>query len=300
LLTLNGKPIEGSMTINEINPGRRNMLIGASAGMVAIAAPVAAAAQASLPASRIGAGELAGKRALVTGASRGIGTGIALELASRGADVAITYLRSTEKAAAVVRQIRAMGCRATAIQADSGDPAAVQRSISETVAYLGGLDILANNVGISRSGALEDMSLADIQDVLNVNARSAVLASQAAIPHLKAGGRIITTGSCLAERVPYPGLTVYSMSKSALLAFTRGLARELGPRDITVNLVQPGPIDTDQNPADGDWAEPNRRMTSLGRYGKPADIAAAVAYLAGPAAQFMTGSVVTVDAGFNA
>ncbi|WP_245648759.1 SDR family NAD(P)-dependent oxidoreductase [Sphingomonas sanxanigenens] len=288
------------MAINEIDIGRRSMLIGASAGMAAIAAPAAALTPAPQSTDRPEHGALAGKRALVTGASRGIGTGIALELAARGADVAITYLRSTDKAAAVVEQIRAMGRRATAIQADSGDPAAVKRSIAQTVAYLGGLDILANNVGISRSGPLEDMRFTDIEDLMNVNARAAVLASQAAIPHLKAGGRIITTGSCLAERVPYPGLTVYSMSKSALLAFTRGLARELGPRNITVNLVQPGPIDTDQNPADGDWAEPNRRMTALGRYGKPADIAAAVAYLASPAAQFMTGSVVTVDAGFNA
>ena len=143
-------------------------------------------------------------------------------------------------------------------------------------------------------------SFTDIDDLLSVNSRAAVLASQAAIPHLRDGARIITIGSCLAERVPYPNLTVYSMSKSALLAFTRGLARELGPRNITVNLIQPGPIDTDQNPADGDWAEANTRLTALGRYGNPADIAAAVTFLASPAAQFMTGSVMTVDAGFNA
>lgn len=288
------------MTINTVDKSRRNMLIGASMGVAAIAAPVAALAQATRPENQAGQGDLAGRRALVTGASRGIGAGIALELAERGADVAITFIRSTDKAADIVRQIEAKGRRAIAIQADSGDPAAVRRSVEETVGYLGGLDILVNNVGISRSGPLEEMELAVIDDVLHVNARSAVLAAQAAIPHLNEGGRIITIGSCLAERVPYPGLTVYSMSKSALLAFTRGLARELGPRDITVNLVQPGPIDTDQNPADGDWAEPNRRLTALGRYGNPADIAAAVAYLASPAAHFMTGSVVTVDAGFNA
>lgn len=287
------------MTINTIDKSRRNMLLGASVGMAAIVAPVAAMAQATQTENQ-GQGDLAGKLALVTGASRGIGAGIALELAERGADVAITYIRSTDKAAEIVRQIEAKGRRAIAIQADSGDPAAVRRSVDETVAYLGGIDILVNNVGISRSGPLEEMELSVIDDVLHVNARSAVLAAQAAIPHLQQGGRIITTGSCLAERVPYPGLTVYSMSKSALLAFTRGLARELGPRDITVNLVQPGPIDTDQNPADGDWAEPNRRLTALGRYGNPADIGAAVAYLASPAAHFMTGSVVTVDAGFNA
>lgn len=284
----------------DISTTRRNLVVGTSFGAAAITASSVALAQAMRSEERPGSGDLAGKRALVTGASRGIGAGIALELAERGADVVITYLRSTDKAAAVVRAIQAKGRRAAAIQADSGDPAAVKRSVDETVALLGGLEILVNNVGISRSGPLEDMSFADIEDVLNVNARSAVLASQAAIPHLGKGSRIITTGSCLAERVPYPNLTVYSMSKSALLAFTRGLARELGPRDITVNLVQPGPIDTDQNPADGEWAEPNRRLTALGRYGKPADIAAAVAYLASPAAHFMTGAAVTVDAGFNA
>jgi NAD(P)-dependent dehydrogenase (short-subunit alcohol dehydrogenase family) len=279
---------------------RRNIVLGASAGVAALAASTAATAEATRQPRRSAAGDLAGKRVLVTGASRGIGAGIALELADRGADVVITYIRSTEKAAAVVRAIEAKGRRALAVQADSGDPAAVRRSIKETVATLGGLDILVNNVGVSRSGPLADMPFAEIEEVLNVNARAAVLASQAAIPHLQQGGRIITIGSCLAERVPYPGLTVYSMSKSALLAFTRGLARELGPRDITVNLIQPGPIDTDQNPANGDWAEPNRRLTALGRYGAPADIAAAVAFLASPAAQFVTGSAMTVDAGFNA
>ncbi len=289
------------MASNEgINTTRRRMLIAATAGAGAITASSSAGAQDAGRVRGAAGGDLAGKRVLVTGASRGIGAGIALELAARGADVAITYLRSTEKAAAVVRRIEAGGRRAIAIQADSGDPAAVKRSVDDTIRRLGGIDILVNNVGVSRSGPLEDMPLAVIDEVLNVNARSAVLAAQAAIPHLPAGGRIITIGSCLAERVPYPGLTVYSMSKSALLAFTRGLARELGPRNITVNLVQPGPIDTDQNPADGDWGEPNRRLTALGRYGKPADIAASVAFLASPAAQFMTGSAVTVDAGFNA
>ncbi|MDF3125217.1 3-oxoacyl-ACP reductase family protein [Rheinheimera sp. 1928-s] len=282
---------------------RRSFVLGATAGIAAIAASSIGATQAAAAeqkATESRTQDLAGKRALVTGASRGIGAGIALELADRGADVVITYIRSTDKAAEIVKMIEAKGRRALAVQADSGDPAAVKRSVEETVKKLGGLDILVNNVGIARSGPLVTMSFADIQDLMNVNARSAVLASQAAIPYLKKGGRIITTGSCLAERVPYPELTVYSMSKSALLAFTRGLARELGPQDITVNLVQPGPIDTDQNPADGDWAESNRRLTSLGRYGKPADVAAVVAFLASPAAHFMTGSVVTVDAGFNA
>lgn len=276
---------------------RRNILIGAATATAAIATSTAARAQSTRVAANT---DLTGMRALVTGASRGIGAGIALALADKGADVVITYLKSHEKAAEVVKTIEAKGRRAVSVQADSGDPAAVSRSVEETVRSLGGIDILVNNVGISRSAPLAEMSFTDIQDLLNVNARSAVLASQAAIPHLREGGRIITIGSCLAERVPYPNLTVYSMSKSALLAFNRGLARELGPQGITVNLVQPGPIDTDQNPADGAWAEPNRRLTSLGRYGVAADIAAAVTFLASPAASFATGSVMTVDAGFNA
>lgn len=280
---------------------RRKALIGAAASVAAIAvSSTAAASQAGQSAEVRPAQELAGKRALVTGASRGIGAGIALALADKGADVVITYLNSPEKAAEVVQAIEAKGRRALALRADSADPAAVKRSIEETVKRLGGLDILVNNVGISRDGTFAEMSLTDIDALFNVNARAAVLASQAAIPHLKKGGRIVTVGSCVAERVPFPGLTVYSMTKSALLAFTRGLARELGPQDITVNLVQPGPIDTDQNPADGAWADINRSLTSLGRYGTPADVAAAVTFLASPAAGFMTGSVVTIDAGFNA
>ncbi|WP_404334545.1 3-oxoacyl-ACP reductase family protein [Sphingomonas sp. MMS12-HWE2-04] len=244
--------------------------------------------------------DLVGKRALVTGASRGIGAGIALELAARGADVAITYERSADKAAAVVRAIEAKGRRGVAIQADSADPEAVKRSVAEAVAALGGLDILVNNAGIARYGTVEEMSLADLDALLNVNVRGVVLASSAAIPHLGEGASIITIGSCLAESVPFGGSTAYSMTKSALLAFNRGLSRELGPRGITANLVQPGPIDTDMNPADGENAEAIRGLTSLGRYGAPQDIAAAVAFLAGPGARFVTGSVLTVDGGANA
>lgn len=287
---------------SKVGISKRSVMLGAVTGIAALAAPAfsATTAEKRLPGPEEAFEVLHGKRALVTGASRGIGAGIALAPAARGADVVITYLQSTDKAAAVVKAIEQKSRRGFAIQADSGDPAAVRRSVAETVQRLGGLDILVNNVGISRSGPLEKMDVNAINDVLNVNTRAAVLASQAAISHLTSGGRIITIGSCLAERVPYPGLTVYSMSKSALLAFTRGLARELGPRNITVNLIQPGPIDTDQNPSNGDWADGNRRLTALGRYGNPADIGAAVTFLASPVAQFMTGSVVTVDAGFNA
>lgn len=244
--------------------------------------------------------ELAGKRALVTGASRGIGAAIALALADRGADVAITYERSAERAADIVRAIEAKGRRAIAIQADSADASAVKRSVDDAAERLGGLDILVNNAGIARGGPVAEMSLADIDAILDVNVRSVVLASQAAIPHLTEGGRIISIGSCLGERVPFPGVTVYSMSKSALLSFTRGLARELGPRGVTVNLVQPGSTDTDMNPADGEQSEMQRAMTALGHYGKPEDIAAAVAFLASPAARQITGTTITVDGGANA
>ncbi|GJE50238.1 Cyclic-di-GMP-binding biofilm dispersal mediator protein [Methylobacterium tardum] len=244
--------------------------------------------------------ELAGKRALVTGASRGIGAAIALALADQGADVAITYERSADRAADIVRAIEAKGRRAIAIQADSADASAVKRSVDDAAERLGGLDILVNNAGIARGGPVAEMSLADIDAILDVNVRSVVLASQAAIPRLSEGGRIISIGSCLGERVPFPGVTVYSMSKSALLSFTRGLARELGPRGVTVNLVQPGSTDTDMNPADGEQSEMQRAMTALGHYGKPEDIAAAVAFLASPAARQITGTTITVDGGANA
>jgi len=244
--------------------------------------------------------ELIGKRALVTGGSRGIGAAIALALADKGADIAITYERSADRAADVVRAIEGKGRKALAIQADSADPAAVKRSVDEAAKALGGLDILVNNAGIARFGAFVDLSLEDIDALLNVNVRSAVLATQAAIPHLGQGGRIVTIGSNAAERAPFGGIAAYSMTKAALKGLTRHLARELGPQGITVNLVQPGPTDTDMNPADGELAGTVRGLTSLDRYGAPAEIASAVAYLASRDAGFMTGSVVTVDGGYNA
>jgi len=245
--------------------------------------------------------ELKGRRALVTGGSRGIGASIAVALAENGADVAVTYHQSPERAAEVVRAIEGKGRRAVAIRADSADPAAVQRSVDEAAKALGGLDILVNNVGIARMGKFVDLSLADIDAILDTNVRATVLASQAAIPHLERDGRIITIGSNAAERAPFPGLAVYALSKSAMLGFTRHLARELGPEGITVNLVQPGPTDTEMNPANGgELADMNRRLTPLNRYASPDEIAAAVTFLASKAASYMTGSVVTVDGGNNA
>ncbi|MBY5784531.1 SDR family oxidoreductase [Rhizobium leguminosarum] len=243
--------------------------------------------------------ELAGKRALVTGGSRGIGAAIALALADKGADVAITYERSADRAAEVVRAIERKGRKALAIQADSADPAAVKRSVDEAAQALGGLDILVNNAAIALYGAIADVSVEQIDALLDVNVRSPLLASQAAIPYLQAGGRVITIGSVGAERIVGDTGTVYFMTKSALHSFTRGLARELGSRDITVNLVQPGSTDTDMNPANGDFADFQRALIPLGRYGEPEDVAAAVAFLASPAARHITGTILTVDGGLN-
>ncbi|MBY5626319.1 SDR family NAD(P)-dependent oxidoreductase [Rhizobium leguminosarum] len=243
--------------------------------------------------------ELAGKRALVTGGSRGIGAAIALALADKGADVAITYERSADRAAEVVQAIERKGRKALAIQADSADPAAVKRSVDEAAQALGGLDILVNNAAIALYGAIADVSVEQIDALLDVNVRSPLLASQAAIPYLQAGGRVITIGSVGAERIVGDTGTVYYMTKSALHSFTRGLARELGSRDITVNLVQPGSTDTDMNPANGDFADFQRALIPLGRYGEPEDVAAAVAFLASPAAKHITGTILTVDGGLN-
>lgn len=244
--------------------------------------------------------ELLGKRALVNGGSRGIGAAIAIALAAKGADVAFTYQRSADRAASVVQAIEVTGRHGLSIQADSADPDAIRRAVGQTVDTLGGLDILVNSAGVGTAGMTADLALADLQAMLDVNVRAPFLFAQAAIPHLSSGGRIISIGSSLAERVPFPGVTAYAMSKSALLSFTRGLSRELGPQGITVNLVLPGSTDTDMNPANGENADYQRSLTSLGRFGEPREVASAVAFLAGPGAALITGAVLSVDAGFNA
>jgi 3-oxoacyl-[acyl-carrier protein] reductase len=238
--------------------------------------------------------------ALVTGGSRGIGAAIALVLAENGADVAITYQNSVERADSVVSSIETLGRRGLAVQADSADPDAIKRAVNETVEKLGGLDILVNSAAIGLAGPLADLDLVKFQTMMDVNVRGPVAFAQAAIPHLPKGGRIISIGSGLGDRVAFPGVTAYAMTKSALLSFTRGLSRELGPQGITVNLVSPGSTDTEANPADGESADFQRSLSSVGRFAEPREIAHVVAFIASPAANMVNGSVVSVDGGANA
>ena len=243
--------------------------------------------------------KLAGKTALVTGGSRGIGAATALRLAQDGADVALTYERARDKAEAVAGQIRALGRKAIVLQADSADPAALTAAVDRAAAELGGLDILVNNAGIWHYGEVGSWGLDEIDKVLAVNVRAVIVASQAAAKHLPDGGRIITTGSCLAERVMGPGIALYAMSKAALIGFTKALARDLGPRGITVNVVHPGSTDTDMNPADGDHAEAQRLRMAIPRFGKAEDIAGLIAYLASEEGRFITGAGIAIDGGVN-
>jgi NAD(P)-dependent dehydrogenase (short-subunit alcohol dehydrogenase family) len=243
---------------------------------------------------------LSGKRALVTGASRGIGAAIARRLAADGADVAVTYEKSADKAEALANELRALGRKAVAIQADAGSTAGAKAAIDGAVAGLGGIDILVNNAGVARMGDFADQPIEDIDALLNVNVRGVFLTTQAALKHIPDGGRIITIGSNVGTRVPFAGITVYSASKSALESFNRGLARELGPRAITVNLVRPGPTDTDMNPAEGPLSAMVLPSVPVGRYGRPDEVAAAVAFLAGPEAAYITGDGIFVDGGANA
>ncbi|WP_101947317.1 3-oxoacyl-ACP reductase family protein [Mycobacterium sp. 3519A] len=243
---------------------------------------------------------LAGRRALVTGGSRGIGAEIVRRLAADGAAVAFTYGASAEHAEKLVAQVAEAGGTAVAIQADSTDAAQVAKSVDDAVAELGGLDILVNNAGVAAVGEAETFPLEEFDRLVAVNIRAVFVAIQNAVPHLGDGGRIINIGSINADRVPVGGLSVYAMTKGAVASLTLGLARELGPRGITINNVQPGPIATDMNPEDGGFADWARPMTAVGRYGSTGDIAGVVAFLAGPQGSFVTGANWNVDGGFTA
>jgi 3-oxoacyl-[acyl-carrier protein] reductase len=244
--------------------------------------------------------QLEGKVALVTGGSRGIGAAIAKRLARDGAQVAITYTKGADAAAAVVASIEGAGGKAIAIQADAADAAAVKAAVEKTVAGFGGLDVLVNNAGTAIPTKFEDATVEDLDRVIDINVRGVFYATQAALKHLRQGGRIINIGSCVGERMMTPGLVAYAATKGAVKMFTQGLAREVGDRAITVNNVQPGPIDTELNPAAGDWAAPQKANTALNRYGSVDDIAAMVAFVAGPEAGYITGASLTVDGGTNA
>lgn len=244
-------------------------------------------------------GDLAGATALVTGGSRGIGAAIATRLARDGAAVALTYATSPDAADHVVAEITAGGGRAIAIRADNADPDEVRAAVSTTADTFGGLDILVNNAGGGRSAPIDEMSLEDFDRVFAVNVRGVFVAIREAVEHLPAGGRIITIGSVFADRHPVPGFSGYVAAKAALAGLTRGVARDLAPRGITVNIVQPGAIDTDANPADGPLSGTMLAATALHRYGTGHEIAGLVAYLAGPEAGFVTGATLTADGGYT-
>ena len=240
------------------------------------------------------------KVALVTGGSRGIGAAIAKRLAKDGASVAITYAKDANAAIAVMKAIEGNGGKALAIHADAADVEAVKAAVEKTVETFGRLDVLVNNAGTAIPKTFEETTLEEMNRVIDVNVRGVFIATQAALKHMKSGGRIISIGSAVGERVAAPGLVPYAGTKGAVKMFTQALAREIGNRGITVNNVQPGPIDTELNPASGDWAVPQKAATALDRYGNVDEIAAMVAFVAGPESSYITGSNLTVDGGMNA
>ncbi|MGW7535209.1 SDR family NAD(P)-dependent oxidoreductase [Amycolatopsis sp. NPDC054798] len=243
---------------------------------------------------------LDGKVALVTGGSRGIGAATATRLAEAGADVVLTYAVNAEQAAEVVDRIKALGRRALAVRADNADAAAVEAAVEAAVAEFGRLDVLVNNAGVGFVGPLQQTGMDDVDRVLAVNVRGVLAATKAAAAHLGEGGRVITIGSCVTDRVPGPGMVLYAVSKSAMVGLTKALARELAPNGVTVNLVHPGPTDTEMNPADGPYAADQASMTAAGRYGNPAEVADAVAFLASPDSAYITAATLSVDGGHAA
>jgi len=244
--------------------------------------------------------KLEGKIALITGGSRGIGAAIAKRLAADGASVAITYAKDANGASSVVKEIEGAGGKAIAVQADARDTKAVGDAVEKIVGTLGRLDVLVNCAGTAIPKTFEETTLEEMDRVIDINIRGTFATTHAALKHMNDGGRIIMIGSCVGERMVTPGLVPYSATKGAIKMFTQGLSREVGSRGITVNNVQPGPIDTDLNPATGDWATPQKAMTALKRYGHVEEVAALVAFVAGPEASYITGANLTVDGGTNA
>lgn len=245
---------------------------------------------------------LAGKVALIQGGSRGIGAAIAKRLARDGATVALTYASSPDKAQEVVKEIEAAGGRALAIKADSTDAAQIKAAVQQTADTFGKIDILVNNAGVLALGnvAEAEISLEDIDRTLAVNVRGVIVASQAVVKHMDRGGRIITIGSTNSDRMPFQGGSIYAMSKSAIVGLTKGLARDLGPLGITVNNIQPGPIDTEMNPDNSDFSQVMKGLMALPRYGTVEEVASFASYLAGPEAAYITGASLLIDGGFSA
>jgi len=243
---------------------------------------------------------LKGKTALITGGSRGMGAAIAQRLAADGANVAITYQSSAERAKDVVASLRELGAEALAIQADAAETQDVLKAVEQVAEAFGDIDILVNNAGVFNVKPFQDFSLEEYEQTMSVNVRSVFVGTQAVLKHMPVGGRVITVGSNLAEHVPMPGSTLYSASKAALIGFTKALAREVGEREITANIVHPGSTNTEMNPADGPFSDVQRSLMAIPRYAEPEDIANLVAWIASPLSRSVTGAGFTVDNGTNA
>jgi 3-oxoacyl-[acyl-carrier protein] reductase len=244
---------------------------------------------------------LADKVALVTGGSRGIGAAIVRRLALDGASVAFTFHRSLREAEALAEEWKgAAGRTVRAYAADAADPDAMGLLVERVVAEFGRIDILVNNAGTYSQGEIGEIAPEEFRRVIRINVEAVFSLTNAAVRVMGPGSRIVNVSSVLGERAAAPGVGVYNASKFAVTGLSRSWAKDLGKKGILVNAVQPGPIDTDMNPADGEHAEVARRRTALGRFGRAEEVAGAVAFLAGPDATYVTGAVLNVDGGFNA
>ncbi|HEX5183343.1 MAG TPA: SDR family oxidoreductase [Allosphingosinicella sp.] len=243
---------------------------------------------------------MSGKKALVTGGSRGIGSGIARSLAKHGADVGFTYKSRADAAATVVRDVEAFGRKGVSLQADSKDPEALTEAVDEIADRLGGLDIFVSSAGALMFKPIDEFTLDDFEDIVSLDLRAAFVGSKAVLRHLPEGGRIVFIASNIADYAALPTTGFYAMVKSGLDGLCKGMARDLGPRGITVNSVHPGPIDTDANPRDGQYSEPLKRLMATPRFGTPADVGEFVAWIASPEASFVTGASHRIDNGFTA